>query len=827
MSSHSESEGLHITDQEKFLWKILNLISKSQELYKIYNKFDKPITKNHVLPLLIDEVSKNLSYDVSQSIEYFEDEINQNDPKDFIEKKNITFPAFKHRIGNYILEKIYAIGNYKKTVKQFIEDNRLVNMEIQIPNDDNSENSEEEDDDKRNNDKERLESLRDEKNNGLSLNSKGSAQKLSKNSRSSSKGSNKKIEVIKKNATIDQKKINNPLLMRRSSTAMEKKSIAKSNHHAKHSEINVSINSNKSLSKSSSKSDKSNHSPKNSDIFGFGLAKAAVNEILKKKKSRSRKNSKSSSSDKQSDRSNSPEKKQKIFFNPKVSLLENLTKIKLKQKPQWFTSQIQGREKKFERVFLIGNPGNDFVLSKDLTTSFYATVEALKIMTFKHHIEIFESIYENLHPSKVIVKAGKKIETVYPKISFSEFTELMNLWGEKYMIESSKVQGELIKTIKEYQNLDFLHPDFPNIKSTLSFLTSSLTKCLESYCEMNKNQTKVKAKFRKNLIDIFQFYAKVQKIPGYDDTFESIEANNSTLTIGKFFKFCADFNLLLNKSEEKRALTKETLTCIFKKTSNNARLMNEQEFIISIDKIAEVFYSPELDKALSTNHAYLSIEEKRDLLYKHLGIDNFNIYNHKKKSFGLAFNSDKETRIPLNDSSHQYRFKIDQKDLKKLKMWKQTKASRASPTMLRPIHKPYKNHSVIVKKSSKYLINPGYAEKIKMKKAIYMDKEDSKEDFYDEKPEMVSKKLQNHKENKDNKELENKVITIQALNNLKYRDIDDEFGVNELISDEKDELFDMVYRIEPKLQGIMKLHDVKLARGKKVVDKNKYAFKNQ
>ena len=66
------------------------------------------------------------------------------------------------------------------------------------------------------------------------------------------------------------------------------------------------------------------------------------------------------------------------------------------------------------------------------------------------------------------------------------------------------------------------------------------------------------------------------------------------------------------------------------------------------------------------------------------------------------------------------------------------------------------------------------------------------------------------------------IVTIQGLNDLDYQDFDDEIDLNDLITnekDEQDEFFDKLYKIDYKLQGIMKMHEDKLARGQKVLDK--------
>lgn len=269
------------------------------------------------------------------------------------------------------------------------------------------------------------------------------------------------------------------------------------------------------------------------------------------------------------------------------------------------------------------------------------------------------------------------------------------------------------------------------------------------------------------------------------------------------------------KAENQRTLTKDQLTSIFKRTANNTRLMSKPQFLESLDKIAEGLYSPELDKNLNTAYAYLSVNEKRELLYKLLEIHNFSLYHHKKKAFGAGFSPEKYSRIPLSESSHQYKFKLNDSSQKKLEIWKKTKA-RLTPPLLNPIPENMKSNSSLVRKSIKALPASGYALRLKAKK---------------EKVEQKTEELLKINESDNEKEEKivepkNKFITIKALNDLDYNDIDDEFGVKDLITDESDDFFDKLYGIEPKLQGIMKMHDEKLAKGQRVVEKNKYAYKN-
>ena len=63
------------------------------------------------------------------------------------------------------------------------------------------------------------------------------------------------------------------------------------------------------------------------------------------------------------------------------------------------------------------------------------------------------------------------------------------------------------------------------------------------------------------------------------------------------------------------------------------------------------------------------------------------------------------------------------------------------------------------------------------------------------------------------------VITMQGLNSLNYDDLDDVLNMKDLISDDPDEYFDNLYKVEPKLEKIMKMHEQKIAKGQKVVSK--------
>ena len=503
---------------------------------------------------------------------------------------------------------------------------------------------------------------------------------------------------------------------------------------------------------------------------------------------------------------------------------ENLLQQHIKQEiPEkilgsWFRNLIIGKEDQIIPYFSSKNENKDYITVNELPQLFDTITCILKIPVQNYHKRIFKEIYQHLYPIKIIQKPNKKSTTIYPKITLENFIELMNIWGEKYTQDEEKIADCITKTIQEYQELNNEYINFPQISDILKNLNISLQLCLTNYIDAHKEQKNLKNKHKKNLEDIFLFYAKVQKIQGTDNTFESMETNNNTWNLGKFLKFCNDFSIIIGKTQEKRALSKEELACIFKKIAIHTRLMNEPHFVESLDRIAEAFYSPDLDKLLNTNFSSLPIAEKRELFYRYLGIDENIEYKNKKKTFGIAFSPEKLSRIPVSGSSHKYEFKLDESSQKRLELWKLTRIARSTPALLKPVKESPKISSSLRKKSPKVLPTSGYALRLKSKKNE--TEVNIEEKYYS--PQSITYRHTIKEEN----DIKPKVITIKNINNMAYKDFDEENAIKDLISEESDDYFDRLYGIEPKLQGIMKMHDDKLAKGQRVIEKNRLPIKN-
>jgi hypothetical protein len=77
------------------------------------------------------------------------------------------------------------------------------------------------------------------------------------------------------------------------------------------------------------------------------------------------------------------------------------------------------------------------------------------------------------------------------------------------------------------------------------------------------------------------------------------------------------------------------------------------------------------------------------------------------------------------------------------------------------------------------------------------------------------------------KDLKNlRFVTIEDLNQMKYQDFDDQDFL-ELINEEKDDFFDSFYKIEPRLQGIFKMHQEKVDKGLRVIEKARPSLSNK
>ena len=499
----------------------------------------------------------------------------------------------------------------------------------------------------------------------------------------------------------------------------------------------------------------------------------------------------------------------------------------------WFTLNIASKEWKFKKMFKKFSGKGEIVKLVNLDELFLRVLKKLKIFPYEHYKVIFKNLYQGLYPGKYL-KISKRI--IDPRLNFLEFVELMNLWGDKYQKERKTFLGKLIKTADRLRYVLETVGEFEELFDIISFNLFKLNKMITDLVALRK-QDEIEEKYKKSLEEIFLFYAKLQRIQGAEPTFESVEASNSTWNLGKFLKFCSDFELILKKTEGVRATTKENLVCIFKKTAVNTRSMNFKQFLQALDKISEFLYSPDFDRQLLSNFAYKSLDEKRILLFEAMDIVDFQKIKQKIKPFGIGFNPDKKSRIPRTDPSHKYRFQIRPRQKVELENYQSAqKMLSLSPTLAKQkLFSPQP-----MKKNNHLFAIEGYSNKFKSPTRINrfesaqnthdLDSAGNKLD-YSPKPSFMPKHMSlkqfSHEMNhpllvRKSPEIMTERLTIKSLYHLNYRDIEEDYSLKDLIMNDSYEEFDKIYSLGPALNKIVKIHDNQRARGLKVIKKNKY-----
>lgn len=247
-------------------------------------------------------------------------------------------------------------------------------------------------------------------------------------------------------------------------------------------------------------------------------------------------------------------------------------------------------------------------------------------------------------------------------LTYLEFTALMNEWAAKYNPDTADITGKIKQTIKEYETLlTQMQPG--GSYDALAMMVQTLKEQLRFH--ETKGTTKGKPKITmkelqaKGLKEIFAFYAKLQKVVGVAASFDSITQNNSVWTLGKFLKFCTDFDLVGKSGRGQRRVGREEVTAIFKKNAIHAKLLKEEAFLEVLEKVAEVFFNEEYDR-VSGKPPVCSIgsKEKLEAILLYLSCDNAEQYQKKLKGFGQAFSSEKAGfRIPEDDLSKRYKYR--------------------------------------------------------------------------------------------------------------------------------------------------------------------------
>lgn len=184
----------------------------------------------------------------------------------------------------------------------------------------------------------------------------------------------------------------------------------------------------------------------------------------------------------------------------------------------------------------------------------------------------------------------------------------------------------------------------------------------------------------KALKAIFRFYCQQQMLVGSNPTFDSISMSTNHWNIGKFNKFCVDFGIAGKNTNTQRKLTREELTKVYRDYSNTTtQLMDYDHFIAALDRLAETLYNHTYDSIHNTNVASKHISDKRMLLYLDLHLEDHKYLNSKMRRFGHAFSNEQDgSRLPDYDLAKKYRFRNRTAEKRGLQEWRNKKNNSSS-----------------------------------------------------------------------------------------------------------------------------------------------------
>jgi Ca2+-binding EF-hand superfamily protein len=216
------------------------------------------------------------------------------------------------------------------------------------------------------------------------------------------------------------------------------------------------------------------------------------------------------------------------------------------------------------------------------------------------------------------------------KISFPAFLDMVEEWAILNPVKAVDFATQLRRTIQEYEDM-IGSLGGPNASTqSIELLVNTLRTQLRGYLSKKEGQKQGKSVEEiqaGRLSEVFSFYAKQQRLIGTAPTFDEITTNNSQWTVGKFFKFCSDHDLMGRQTSTARRLTKDEIMNIFKKCAALTRNMELKHFIEALDEIAEMFFDAKYDEIARGNskdpEGYLpvcdmSLEDKRKKLYTRL-----------------------------------------------------------------------------------------------------------------------------------------------------------------------------------------------------------------
>lgn len=240
-------------------------------------------------------------------------------------------------------------------------------------------------------------------------------------------------------------------------------------------------------------------------------------------------------------------------------------------------------------------------------------------------------------------------------VEIDEIVSTLNEWYQKCHSQQD-ISTKLIKTITEYEKIKqglLPYDDKTAIDDLIFSLRAHLNKI--------SNKPSLSPKFEEKCIigikEIFKHYSKQQFMTGKNPTFEKIQKNLETLNLGKFTKFCKDFEIFSGPRTEKNTQNKKKIIQkVFEKNSDFNKEMHEYQFIQSFNLLSEYYMDEAYDIKHSTNWKDLPQDHKKIKMFEVLGFHDSAVYSKKMKDDVPHFGKEQSTRIPDNDPSKNYKY---------------------------------------------------------------------------------------------------------------------------------------------------------------------------
>ena len=360
----------------------------------------------------------------------------------------------------------------------------------------------------------------------------------------------------------------------------------------------------------------------------------------------------------------------------------------------WISPYLKEFQEEVSRIFEKYAVENNMIEGSSTKPILLTILKLFGIPIEEKDIFLFDRMVENRFRHK-----AKDKQVKYLSLTYSQLLALIEEWCLKDVMKQFDFRSHLENTISQYSSLlDQCECDV--LSSPLRELIENLQSKLKAKSLiMTHRPTRSQGVITENTFratkEIFNFYAQQLKMLGKSPTFDEITDHKNILNISKFTKFCSDFDV--TSKHNKDCISVQQATQAFLTGNDCSRSMTYEQFVISLEALADLYYDEQYDSRNNTNYARLQPTEKTEMFYKFLRLDNRSKYLQKAKGFGVPFSKDKAgSQLQDNHLSNKYMFKDTTQKKQKIDERKNNKeeisgsvkkSSPINPARLSPVKK--------------------------------------------------------------------------------------------------------------------------------------------